>query len=88
MSRSELNSDSDSLVYLELAGLVLRLSEEEVSGLQPSILNIMSSWSGLLDDVLIGLRVDLETGSFLDVLVCFEEVLTRTDLALELNHHG
>ena len=88
VSRSELSSDSDSLVYLELVGLVLRLSEEEVSGLQPSILNIMSSLSGLLDDVFIGLRVDLEAGSFLDVLLCFEEDLTRTDLTLELNHHG
>ena len=90
VSRKELSSDSDSLVYLELPGLVLRLSEEEVSGLQPSISNIMSSWSDLLDDVLEGLRVDLGlvTCSLVDVLAGLAEVLTLTDLTLEPNHHG
>ena len=90
VSRKELSSDSDSLVYLELPGLVLRLSEEEVSGLQPSISNIMSSWSDLLDDVLEGLQVDLDlvTCLFVDVLAGLPEVLTLTDLTLEPNHHG
>ena len=86
LSRSELSSDSDSLVILLL---VPGPSEEDVSGLQPSILNIMSSGSGRVDrdDVLEGLWVDLVAWRVSEGL-CLMEDRTLTDLSLDPDHHG
>jgi hypothetical protein len=90
VSRSELNSDSDSLVYLALPGLVLRLSEEDASRLPSSILNIMSSGSALLDrdDVLVGLWVDF-VARCLSGGRCLMEAEVRTmTLSPDPDHHG
>ena len=84
VSRSELSSDSDSLVCWAL--LRLGLSEWEGSGLELSIANIVSSWR-VRGGVLEGLWVDLAVRCLPDDL-WFTEGRARTDLSLDLYHHG